>query len=70
MSTAGTRGALLDELSYYERTGNKDRAKQVQAQLDLLDAPPTPPEPVSVTDAPGGADDPEERPVRKPRAKK
>ncbi len=44
--------ALLAELEGYERSGNKDRAAQVQAELDRLAGPVVPPAPVSVTDDP------------------
>lgn len=64
--------ALLAELEGYERTGKKDRADQVRAELDRLAAPPVPPEPVSVTDDPSkAADDPDAdgAAVVKPKAK-
>ena len=52
--------ALLAELEGYERSGNKDRAAQVQSELDRLAGTVSPPEPVSVTDDPEfAADDPD-----------
>lgn len=66
----GVEAALRAELAGYERYGNKDRARQVQAELDRLDAPVEPPAPLSVTDDPKTAqDDPDavEAPERKPR---
>lgn len=61
--------ALRRELEGYERSGNKERADQVRADLDRLAAPPAPPEPISVTDDPAtAADDPAEKP--KPRSRK
>lgn len=49
--------ALLAELEGYKRSGNKDRAAQVQAELDRLAGPVAPPAPVSVTDDPETAQD-------------
>ena len=60
MSTPEHIAALEREKAHYEARGNKDRAEQVQVELDLAGAPPTPPEPISVTDDPEtAADDPE-----------
>lgn len=53
-----TEAALRRELEGYERSGNKDRAKQVEAALEALSAPVEPPAPISVTDDPDtSADD-------------
>lgn len=68
----GHEAALRRELGFYEARGDKDRAGQVQAELDRLAAPPVPPEPVSVTDDPSkAADDPDAdgAAVVKPKAK-
>lgn len=59
---------LRHELEGYERTGNKDRARQVEAELDRISKPPAPPPTISVTDP-----EPVREPVKvpaKPRAKK
>ena len=61
--------ALLAELEGYERTGKKDRADQVRAELDRLAAPPVPPEPVSVSDDPSRAED-DPAAVEPPKAKR
>lgn len=51
--------ALRAELEGYERSGNKDRADQVRAELERVAAPADPPPVVSVTDDPDrAADDP------------
>jgi len=58
---------LRFELEGYERSGNKDRAKQVKAELDRVAAGPVPPPAVSVTDDPDlAADDvqPKKRAVK------
>ena len=47
--------ALRSELEGYERSGNKERADLVRAELARLSAPPVPPEAVSVTDDPEAA---------------
>lgn len=65
--------ALRRELEGYEATGRKDRAAQVQEQIDLLGVPAEPPATVSVTDDPAtAADDPAavEAPVKAKRARK
>jgi len=62
---------LAVELEGYERSGNKDRAGQVRAELARVSADPVPPEPVSVTDDPKlAADDPESAPKPHGRARK
>ena len=60
--------ALRFELEGYERSGDKDRAGQVRAELARVSADP---EPVSVTDDPKlAADDPESAPKPHGRARK
>lgn len=62
-----------DIVEVNKATGRKDRAAQVQEQIDLLGVPAEPPATVSVTDDPAtAADDPEavEAPVKAKRARK
>lgn len=66
-----TEAALRRELEGYERYGNEDRAAQVRAAIDALNAPVLPPEPISVSDDPEtSADDPDAVETTKPSPKR
>ena len=62
--------ALHAELEGYERSGNKDRADQVRAELERVAAPADPPPVVSVTDDPDRAADDPDAVAAPPKAKR